>query len=249
MEEQGQQALVSYTARRKEFGDAQPVFHVRPDTSDPKSVDEVFKNNSYRKKHFTIEPGERWVDMGANIGAFSVLAVRLGADLKASYEADATNVGLAAHNIEINGAMPRVIHAAIVPDSHRGDTITLHTNSEPLSLRRHSILKARKKSTPVQVRAVRFSDAVREAGADCIKMNIEGAEIPILAEASGFAGLRKLVFEWSFDVERSIPKFKAMLDKLKLQFNDVQLSKGNIPWGLPTYDFFPPNVFVYAMRR
>jgi FkbM family methyltransferase len=224
----------------------QPIFSVRPGTSDEKAIKEVFDHNAYRRKAFQIERGERWLDMGCNVGAFSVLAGLLGCTVR-SIEAEGTNAQLAARNIGQNGLRPDVIHAAIVPDSHQGETVGLNVNTEPLSLRRHSILRARRKSAVVQVPARRFSSFLGQSF-DCIKLNIEGAEIPILREHEDWSPVRKLVLEWSFDAEPRMAILRQTLDRLEASFPQVMLSKGNLPWHLETYPYFPPNVYIFCMR-
>lgn len=242
-----------YRRVRREFMGRDPVFDVRPGTSDVDSVNEVFDHNSYRsRKHgLAVESGETWLDLGANIGAFSVLAVRLGAHVHA-YEADATNAALTAHNLDRNtltAAQHQVHHAAVVADDDARPTVTLHTNSTPLGLRRHSIVRRREASTPVAVPAVRFGDAVARAGATAAKLNIEGAEIALLQAAipRGLHGLTKLAVEWSFDVDPRLATLKAVVSGLERAGYYVGLSK-RVDWTKPTWDHYPPNIFLYVRK-
>lgn len=238
--------LVPFRPKPRKELPRQPTFQVRPGTSDEKAILEVFDKNAYRRREFQIAAGERWLDMGCNVGAFSVLAGLLGCSVR-SVEAEPTNAALAARNIGANGLRPDVLHAAIVPDSHVGATVDLHVNTAPLALRRHSIMRARKKSSAVVVPARPFSSFLGQ-GFDCIKLNIEGAEVPILLEHQDWSPVRKIVFEWSFDAEPRMAILRQVMQRLEAAFPLVMLSKGNLPWGMETYPFFPPNVYIFCMR-
>lgn len=239
--------LVPFRPKTRRGLSRQPIFSVRPETSDVKAIQEVFDKNAYRRGPFQIEPGECWLDMGCNVGAFTVLAMLAGAAACRSIEAELGNTRLAIRNIGQNGLQPDVYHAAIVPDSHQGEMVDLHVNTAPLALRRHSIMRARRKSAVVPVPARRFSSFL-DQGFDCIKLNIEGAEVPILLEHEDWSPVKKIVFEWSFDAEPRMAILRQVLDRLEGAFPRVMLSKANLPWDRETYPFFPPNVYVFCMR-
>lgn len=225
-------------------------FLVRPDTSDIKAVGEVFKNNSYQRKQFKIEPGEKWLDMGANIGAFSVFAAHVGCEV-VSFEAESLNAEATVKNLTLNGFRPQVHQCAIVPDSYVGNTISFFVLSRPMALRRHSIVQPKKDFVRVEVPALRWSDALRQnPGFDCVKLNIEGVEVDIMREAPQFDGVRKMVFEWSFDKDPEIATCVAMLAKLRRYFRYVDISKPveRVGQTHARWDFYPPNAFVYAIR-
>lgn len=232
-------------------GDAEAAFYVRADTSDVKAITEVYERNAYQRPRsgFTVNPGSRWVDLGANVGSFTVMASGRGARVLRAVEAEKANVDLTAMNVSLNerGRIP-VIHAAVVPDTWVLPYATLHVNRAALALRRHSITKARKDSVPVQVPVLRWSESIAEA--DGAKVNIEGAEVEILQTAlaeGAFGDLRKLVFEWSFDIEPRIAVLRSVVDGLAEIFDEVQLSK-RIPWDEEVWRFYPPNVYVFASR-
>lgn len=54
-------------------------FYHRQGTSDLKTFEEVIGRDVYRKKGMTINEGETWIDCGGNVGAFTLLACRIGA--------------------------------------------------------------------------------------------------------------------------------------------------------------------------
>ena len=229
-------------------------FDVRQGTSDIKAVEEVFKNNSYQRKSFKVEKGDRWIDMGANIGAFSVMANAISGNPVVSFEADETNAQITAHNIKTNGFSPDVKRAAVMPNDHPGSTVTFYVSHRPMALRRHSIYQPKKDFQAMTIPAMRFSDCVEygrsRIGADCIKFNIEGVEIPIIRSLdfeSSIVGIKKIVLEWSFDKEPKMAVLHETLARLRQIFTYVDCNKKiNIP--NETWPFYPPNLFIYAMR-
>jgi hypothetical protein len=56
-------------------------------------------------------------------------------------------------------------------------------------------------------------------------MDIEGAEMLILENTQKI--FRKLVYEWSFDIDNSLPRFWSLIEKQQKQYNDFK-SVGNV---------------------
>lgn len=220
-------------------------FLVRPETSDVKAVLEVWKKNSYQRKSFQISSGECWIDLGSNIGAFSVYAGSKGGRVLA-FEADEFNAHATQENMDLNAINGRVIRAAIMPDTYVGETVTFYVNSRPMALRRHSIYAPKKDFVEIQVPVVRWGQ-LPFADYDCVKMNIEGAELELLESATSFQGVRKLVLEYSWDKDPSIARFQAIIAKLKQHFAYVDYNK-TLPPG-PKWIHYPPNIFVYCLRE
>jgi hypothetical protein len=106
---------------------------------------------------------------------------------------------------------------------------------------RHSLLKPSGDYLPVPV--VAFADAI--AGMDAAKLDIEGAELAILASCEDFGSLRKLTFEWHFDYEPLTDVYLAALDRLREHFPEVRGRK--VEPGT-TYDYFPPAALVRCWR-
>ena len=220
---------------------------VKGEWSDRKAIAECVDRNTYQKPRlgFCIEPGEDWVDCGANVGGFSCLVNALGANLVAAYEPHGPNLVMCHGNLRLNGFDPTPAEAyAVVHDSYQGVAATLNVNRKPIQARRHSILLARQGSSPVEVPVIRWSDFARDR---CVKMNIEGAEIEILREMKEPLPL-KLVTEWSFDVERKVDVLREVRAKLEGWYDHVVINR-SIPLDLDEWHFFPPNAFIYAWGR
>jgi FkbM family methyltransferase len=217
------------------------------DWSDRKAIAECVDRNTYQKPRlgFRIEPGDDWIDGGANVGGFSCVVNALGANLWAAYEPHGPNLIACHANLRLNGFDPTpAVGYAIVPDSHVGPTATLHVNAKPIQQRRHSMLLARKGSVPREVPVVRWSQIAEDR---CVKLNIEGVEIQILREMTKPLP-RKIVAEWSFDVEPRVQVLRDVIAKLEGWYRNVRVSK-TIPPGIENWDWYPPNCFLYAWER
>jgi FkbM family methyltransferase len=217
-------------------------FQIRPNTSDEKSILEVWKKNSYQRKEFRVEPGERWLDLGSNIGAFSVYAGLRGCDVIA-FEADEYNAQATEANITLNRVSGVVVRAAIMHDDYESNTVDFYVNSRPMALRRHSVYQPKKDFVVQSIPAIRFGDLPLDR-VDAIKMNIEGAEIDLLERVRDYRGVKKFVFEYSFDKDPSIARFKSILARLRTHFDYVDHNK-HVPDAV-NWIHYPPNIFVYC---
>lgn len=219
-------------------------FYIRVGTSDDDSLTETIRRNTYQKKGITIEPGEVWIDLGANIGGFAILAAMRGATVIA-YEAEENCFAMLERNVLLNNLLDQIEirHAAIVHDARSEDHVVIHRGFTPKQQRRSGISKKFRAMESQNVRADRFSEIV--AGR-CVKMNVEGEEIGILTYAEKFTS-PKFVFEWSFDVDNKISTLRAAIDKLDQFYHRVELSK-KIDWSMEIWpgNFYPPNLFVYC---
>jgi FkbM family methyltransferase len=215
------------------------LFEVRRNSSDEKAIKEVVTNKGYQRKFFQVEAGEHWLDLGANIGAFSCWASRLGAAVTA-YEPEPANARLTRANLELNGFQAQVIEAAVVADTETRDSIRLYTSEN--AYWRHSIYKPGKRQY-VDVPAARISNLL--PGVDAVKMDIEGAEIDLLFALRDFQAVKKLVFEYHFDVNRSVALFMEIMGRLKHHFKNVH--HRNYPPHVTEHAFFPyaTTVFCY----
>ena len=198
-------------------------FHMfyREGTTDEKVMAEIFTKQAYKKPiiGFEVEAGDMWLDLGAHIGCFSLWAIENGAAKVYAYEPEPSNFELLSknakgHNISAN-------NAAV---GWRGGKAAF--NIAPNTWR-HSLLRKYKRGAPtidVEVSAI-DSLIEKHPDADCIKMDIEGAEIEILEKKKEWNGIRKLVFEYSFTQERDMGKFFGIVENLKQSFDVVKYPK------------------------
>ena len=80
-------------------------------------------------------------------------------------------------------------------------------------------------------------------------MDIEGAEIEILEKIplKVLKPIKKLVFEYSFDFDKSIPRFLKIIEKLRKHFKVVSYSK--VKDNELEYSYFPPCVNVFCKKK
>lgn len=206
---------------------------LRPGTSDKTSVDEVVGKDSYFTKEFKPGSRDRWLDAGANIGAFSVIVGTVAAGVDA-YEPHPANAELALRNIRANRARARV-HAMAVAET--AGVATLGLASTDYAQWRHSLLLS-DDNGGIEVPVAAFADAV--AGCDCAKLDIEGSEIELLQTAD-LSCLRKLVFEWHFDRERDTNVYLGVVERLHDVF--ARVSYRHVPPDTQ-YNWFPPAAVV-----
>jgi len=220
----------------------------RPETTDEKVIPEVLGRGVYeRRNEFHIMPNEKWLDLGANIGTFSLLCLTRGARVVA-YEPEPENFQLLHKNIALN--FPRTRAAKLVQKgvaTEKGSA-SLFLCRGDYNKYRHTIIPRRGRSAiPIRIEDIR--DVLKaNAPVDGIKMDIEGAEIPILEvlqkQDYKEAGVQKLVFEYSFDFDRSIPRFLAIVHNLKNCFSFVYHRK--IDENQAEYRYWPAAIMVYC---
>ena len=83
------------------------LFDTRAGLSDRKAIREVVEKRAYARHGFTPRPGDHWLDLGANVGAFTVWAAAHGADVIA-FEPDPESMRMVHRNVALNHLEPMV---------------------------------------------------------------------------------------------------------------------------------------------
>uniref|UniRef100_A0A7S3JPP9 Methyltransferase FkbM domain-containing protein n=1 Tax=Aureoumbra lagunensis TaxID=44058 RepID=A0A7S3JPP9_9STRA len=226
--------------------------YVRKDENfgDHKIVNEVLVRRVYEKPKiwFEIVPGEKWIDCGGHIGTFSALALASGAFVVA-IEPCPQNFKL----LQINGqanVQPhnsfRAINAAVLPQSTRSNTtlLYLHTTSTAF---RHSVHISREEKgwIPITVHAIQLSQLIEQEQPTGVKIDVQGLERALVDSITNWGSVQKLVFEYDFEYEPSLPHFHAFIERLKHHFPIIYH-----PRLRATGQFigFPNGVLVHALR-
>jgi FkbM family methyltransferase len=186
-------------------------FYHRPGFSDLKTFEEVVGRKTYLKRGLKIGVGERWMDCGGNVGAFALLACKLGAKVTV-YEPDPYNVDMIKRNLRLNKFEAVVKQAALVHDQRKTVTLFIGNNSQ---VWRNSIVR-KWNDKGIKVPCLNFDEEAKNF--DACKMDIEGAEMPILENTQ--SKFKKLVYEWSFDIDPSLTRLWSVIDKQK---NDYRI--------------------------
>lgn len=180
-------------------------FYYRENTSDLKTFDEVIGRDVYRKKGMKIESGENWIDCGGNVGAFTLLACSLGANVTV-YEPDPNNCKMIELNLKLNNFKAKIVCAALVHNQVKKANLYVGNNG---NVWRNSMYK-NWNGKGIKIECVNFDEVTKDG--DCVKIDIEGAEMPILESTN--RKFKKLVFEWSFDIDGNLNRFRKCIDKL-----------------------------------
>jgi FkbM family methyltransferase len=213
------------------------LFDCRPDTSDEKAVREVVQRRGYARRDFRPRDGERWIDIGANIGAFAVWAASFGATVQA-IEPDPESAELARRNVELNGLSRFVtVHTMAITADEENGTATLHRNTAKGNVWRNSLVKEWRGGdsilTPTAPARELWQPDVH------VKLDAEGSEMPILELLAG-QRVRRLVFEWSFDIDPSLERFDAVISVLRTVYPRVRFGKIQSGHALWQPEWFPP---------
>jgi len=212
-------------------------FYYRPNTSDIKTIMEVVDRDVYQKKYFKIEAGEHWIDLGGNIGAFTLLALSKGATVDV-YEADNEHCELIKMNLELNGLNANVINKAVVHDNTQEIYLNIQKNGNTW---RNSIVKnwkaGKKKVYCINIEEVLNNNV-------CCKMDIEGSEMLILENIKSMP--KKIVYEWSFDIDDNIDRYRNVLKKMIDNYKNVKHNSIKDEHKIWQKGWFPPCRNVYC---
>lgn len=219
-------------------------FFYREDTSDLKTFEEVVIRDVYQKKGNKIQNGEHWIDCGGNVGAFTVLACSKGAKVTV-YEPDPFNCKMIEKNLKLNGFDAEIVCAGLVHNEVKKANLYVGNNG---NVWRNSMFK-NWNGKGLKVDCVNFDEVVPNGV--CVKMDIEGAEMPILEKTE--RRFKKLVFEWSFDIDPSLPRFWSIIEKLQSQYNVASIGN-TAKFKTRDYDvwqksWFPPCINVFAFNK
>lgn len=185
-------------------------FYYREGMSDLKTFQEVLGNEVYLKKGMTIQNGETWMDCGGNVGAFTLLACSKGAKVTV-YEPDPFNCEMIKKNLALNGFTADVKQAALVHNDTKEIILFIGNNG---NVWRNSIVK-KWNNKGIKVPCLNFETESKNF--DCCKMDIEGAEMLILENTKKV--FKKLVYEWSFDIDPSLSRCWNIIEKQIKHYN------------------------------
>lgn len=128
----------------------------------------------YAASGFEIAPGDRVVDVGANVGAFAVWAATAGATVTA-YEPHPDTYRWLERNTA--GLAVECVNAAVVASPPPSGTVSLAVDDTADT---HHRVAAEGHTTAIDVPAVSLTDAIGP-GCDLLKLDCEGAEFDLLA--------------------------------------------------------------------
>lgn len=156
-----------------------------------------------------IKPGDVFVDVGANLGYYTLLAARVGASHTYAFEAQPSTYELLGKNVIINWMTKFITCENLAVYSHTTDLEFFIRNHYPGNSSLgftppDQLQKWFDTTTPVKVHAVSLDDyfADKPGKLDLVKVDVEGAE-PAVFEGARRTLARhhdiKILCEWSLD--------------------------------------------------
>lgn len=224
---------------------SQKAYRFRKGTSDFSTYKEVFLNRCYEKAGFRIEKSDIWLDLGGNIGMFAEFCYRRGAAVAAIYEPFLKNYEQIVYNTR--GHILQISMKAVTNKSKTMDLFVC----EDGNFKRNTLFNhyKKKKMSTVKVKTVAFTDIIFDDC--CVKMDIEGAEFEILdgCELSDLQRIKKLVFEYHFDVDSNLDNYFRRIEKLKKAFKNVNYHKMEKAKTMKSLKIFPTGHLVFCWGR
>ena len=203
---------------------------IRPNTSDAFILEEIFSRGVYHK--LDIKNEDRILDIGLNIGIFTIWALKKGAKEVYGFEPEPQNYNLAVDNVKLNGLYSRavMINKAVTGtnDPFRNFAINLKKNKGA-----HSLVPRRGRRKMV-VRCININEAIAMAKPDIIKMDIEGGEYECLKGIKSFNGIREIILEFHHDHLKDKVhhnKYNEILYLLRKQFAFVDARPADVIGG------------------
>ena len=207
----------------------------RVNTTDESVIREVLERHAYQNLNvpMRVNVGDVWLDLGANIGTFTLGVVGFGGTVVA-VECEESNLVLLAENVVLNGFEDSVTVVPKAVSMEEGE-VELFVCTARRNTYRHS-LKIVKNREPVIVQSTTLATLLTDhPSVTAIKLDIEGSEMEILEslDASVVANVQKIVFEWTFDYDPDIDRFLRTIAHLEtcgftVYYNGEQQMRGKV---------------------
>lgn len=140
--------------------------------------------------------GTLFVDVGANMGYFSLLWAGLNPRGRAiAFEAAPRNIKLAARNIEQNGLADRIM---LIPKAAGHKAGTIHFNTGPIDQTGWGGVSNERSADCIEVPLVRLDEELPDSMIDVLKIDVEGADTWVLYGCERLLKkrqIRKIFFE------------------------------------------------------
>ena len=196
------------------------LYH-RPETPDRIAIDFNVRSKQ-QLKGVTLNRSQRWLDLGAHIGAFAC-TIASQVDTVVAVEGDTGNAELLAKNVDLNGLQNvTVFHAAVV--AFPAESVTFYESAKGKTLS-GGILPKRGR-VPVEVPAFTCNELFETFDITHVKISIEGAEGPIVL-ATDWTQIQFVEIEYNFwaSGDTDHEQYERMLDYLERFFGRVEGSR------------------------
>ncbi len=133
--------------------------------------------------------GGLFVDVGANMGYFSLLWAGCGSGKVVAFEAAPRNIRLFENNVERNGLRDRIALVAKAAGNRSG-TVTFEAG--PVEQTGWGGIAAAESATAITVPMVRLDEELPDAKIDVLKIDVEGADTWVLFGCEALLKARKI---------------------------------------------------------
>lgn len=167
-------------------------------------VEEVFIKREY--KQATIRAEDTWLDLGGNIGSFTVLAGKICKRVVV-VEPDELNLYFLKSNISHNDIQEKVtvLPGAVVSGEEKN--VNLYFNQD--GNRATNTTRVVRGRETVSVTAYNINSLIEDYGIDCIKMDIEGGEEKIVPKITpnNWKRVKQIIMEFHLQALKDYPEF------------------------------------------
>jgi FkbM family methyltransferase len=166
-----------------------------------------------------LGPGALFVDVGANVGVYTIWAIETGAEVIAVEPSPTARERLSS-NLKLNGYEAEIVPAAL---AEQEGTMRLTTE---LDNQNHLVLSGGSNGTgSVEVPVLTLDEVVGDRTVDGLKVDVEGAELLVLKGAQRLLAeqrIRLIQLEWNESSEHLLGETRAPLAEL-LSANGYEL--------------------------
>lgn len=176
------------------------------------STDEIVAKEAFVENTYNLHPDDFahsgvFVDLGANVGAVTLLAKTLGAKRLIAFEPEPSNFRMLEANLKENGVEAELHNVAVWDTECELPLVPLYGNStsDEKTVKQHS-------DSVLSVPAVDIAKALETiTDIDVLKVDIEGAEYRVLMRPTVNVKARKIVVEFHNSCIRDFGNLIAML--------------------------------------
>ncbi|MBM3256791.1 MAG: FkbM family methyltransferase [Candidatus Liptonbacteria bacterium] len=192
-------------------------YAVNTNTTDPRAVNEIWNTKVYDRFLSRLQNGGVVIDIGANIGVFSVKVAKVSPSVRVyAYEPLPANFAVLEENVRQNGLEERVKPWKLAVSDHRGSA-SLYWDDRNRGggtllpdLEGHG-------AKSLQVECITLEDVFRANNileCEYLKIDCEGTEVPLLMNAPReiFSRIKTITLEWHHG-KMSIEEFLSFLNE------------------------------------
>lgn len=171
---------------------------------------DVFKNDEYVRKGLVLGKSDIVLDLGGNIGAFSIRQFKKVKKIIA-YEPDEVNHLIFEKNIKENNAKNIIlIKKAVVGNDDK--IRNFYVGKVPYY---YSFLVKNNRKR-VAVKCENINEIIKKYHPTKMKVDIEGSEFEVLMSCSDFSSVNQIIFEYNFDMNGDLKSGFKNFEKLSV---------------------------------